>query len=142
MMGMTGLRRRRAFEEPSADLAPLAGMLLLVLVFFIINLNYLRNPSVEGRRLEAAAGRSAGPAIFIAISGAGTVHLAGSRVELSAVRPAVSRLLAVSPRAQVMVVADDAARASLVARVVDECKLAGAEDINFSTRPEAVRHGG
>jgi biopolymer transport protein ExbD len=139
---MMGMRRRRAPEEPSVDLAPLAGLLLLILVFFVINLNYLREPSVEAKRPEAAAGSRRGPAIFIAVSGAGTVHLAGGRVELSAVRPAVSRLLAVSPRAQVMVVADDAARASLVARVVDECRLAGAEEISFSTRAEAVRHGG
>jgi len=138
---MIGLRRRRAVEEPSLDLAPLAGMLLIILVFFAMNLNFIREPSVEARRPEAIAGPRRGQTIFIAVSSAGTVHLGGGRVELSAVRPAVSRLLAVSPRAQVMVVADDAARASLVARVVDECRLAGAEEISFSTRAEAVRHG-
>jgi biopolymer transport protein ExbD len=134
---MIGLKRRSAMEEAAIDMAPLIDMTFLLLIFFLINTNFIKETGIEVKRPEAASGtEKKGDLILIGISAAGTVHVNGKRVDLSAVRPLVSQARIKTPKAPVVLVADEGSRAAVIVRVIDECKLAGAEEISLATKAE------
>jgi biopolymer transport protein ExbD len=134
---MIGLKRRSAVEEATIDMAPLIDMTFLLLIFFLINTNFIKETGIEVKRPEAASGsEKKGDLILIGISSAGTIHLNGKRVDLSAVRPLVSQARIKTPKAPVVLVADEGSRAAVIVRVIDECKLAGAEEISIATKAE------
>jgi biopolymer transport protein ExbD len=134
---MIGLKRRSAMEEAAIDMAPLIDMTFLLLIFFLINTNFIKETGIEVKRPEASSGTDKkGDLILIGISSAGTIHFNGKRVDLSAVRPLVSQARIKTPKAPVVLVADEGSRAAVIVRVIDECKLAGAEEISLATKTE------
>lgn len=134
---MIGLKRRSAMEEATVDMAPLIDMTFLLLIFFLVNTNFVKETGIEVKRPEAATGEAKkGDLVLIGISTAGTIHMNGKRVDLSAVRPLVSQVRIKSPKAPVVVVADEGSRASVIVSVMDECRLAGAEEISLATKTE------
>ena len=135
-----GLGRRGASPEATIDLAPVLAIPLVLLVFFLTPLRFsgeaqiaVGSPATD----QAAEGRT----IAVGISGAGTVHVEGKRLDLGNLRQAISRLLLAAPGARVMVVADESSRAVLITRVIDECRQAGASRIDLSLRTEGARRG-
>lgn len=134
---MIGLNRRSSLEEAAIDMAPLIDMTFLLLIFFLVNTNFIKETGIEVKRPVAASGQQiTGDLILVGLSGAGTIHMNGKRVDLSSVRPTVSQMRLKTPNAAVVLVADEGARASMIVRVLDECKLAGAEDISLATKTE------
>ncbi len=132
-------RKSSVLEEAAVDMAPLIDMTFLLLIFFLVNTNFIKETGIDVKRPQAAAGEEKkGDLILIGISEAGTVHISGKRLDLSAVRPTVSQMRLKLPDAPVVVVADESARMSLVVRVIDECKLAGAEEISIATKTEGA----
>src|SRR3954462_11087724 len=119
-------RRPRALPpigggEPLLDIAPLSGIALLLLGLFLANLAWVQKVPVV-----PAGAAVRGPLkdeMVVGVSGAGTISLEGSRIELAAVRSTVGRMLARRPRAEVTVLAEGASRAFIIARVIDELKL-------------------
>jgi biopolymer transport protein ExbD len=134
-----GIRKRTGLEEAAVDMAPLIDMTFLLLIFFLVNTNFIKETGIEVKRPEAASGsEKKGDLILIGVSSAGTIHISGKRVDLSAVRPTVSQMRLKTPKAPVIVVADESARISLVVRVIDECKLAGAGEVSLATKTEGA----
>lgn len=132
---MIGLKRRSVAEEAAVDMAPLIDMTFLLLIFFLVNTNFVKETGVEVKRPEGVTGtEQKGDLILIGISSAGTIHMNGKRIDLSAVRPTVSQVRLKSPKAPVVLVADESSRAALIVRVIDECKLAGAKEISLATK--------
>jgi biopolymer transport protein ExbD len=132
-------RRKSTLEEAAVDMAPLIDMTFLLLIFFLVNTNFIKETGIEVKRPTAATGEAQGSdIILVGISSAGTIHMAGKRIDLSAVRPEVARMRIKLPKAPVVIVADEAARTGLMVRVIDECKLAGAEDISVATKAEGT----
>jgi biopolymer transport protein ExbD len=136
---MIGTRRRAILEEAAIDIAPLIDMTFLLLIFFIINTNFIKETGIEVKRPATTYGQpKTGDLILIGISSAGTVHMNGKRIDLSSVRPGVSQMRLKMPKAPVVLVVDEAARALVIMRVIDECKLAGAEEISIATKTEGA----
>ena len=134
---MIRTRRRSALEEATVDMAPLIDMTFLLLIFFLVNTNFIKETGIEVNRPEAATGEAqGGDVILVGISSAGTIHMAGRRIDLSSVRPEVAQARITQPKAPVVIVADEASRSGLMVRVIDECKLAGAADISVATKTE------
>lgn len=132
---MLRTRRKSALEEAAVDMAPLIDMTFLLLIFFLVNTNFIKESGIEVERPEAAAGDSKkGDLILIAISSSGTFHMEGKPVDLASIRPKVSDALRRMPKAPVVIQADINARAQMIVDVIDECKLSGAKDINLATK--------
>ena len=128
-------RRKSALEEATVDMAPLIDMTFLLLIFFLVNTNFIKKTGIEVKRPEAASGEAQGSdIIMVGISSAGTIHMAGSRIDLSSVRTEVAQARIKQPKAPVVIVADEGSRTGLTVQVIDECKRAGAEDISIATK--------
>ena len=131
------MARKHATDEDDTEIniTPMLDIVFIMLIFFIVTTSFIKETGIEVKRPEAASGEAkSGDLILVGISTAGTIHMNGKRVDLSAVRPSVSQMRLKTPKAPVIVLADEAARASIIVRVLDECKLAGVEDISLSTR--------
>jgi biopolymer transport protein ExbD len=134
-----GLRKGSVLEEAAIDMAPLIDMTFLLLIFFLVNTNFIKETGVEVKRptTQDAPGIK-GDMILVGVSNAGTIHMNGQRIDLSAVRSTVSQMRLKTPKAPVVVVADESARVFMIVRVIDECRLAGAEEISLATRNEGT----
>ena len=131
--------RKSALEEAAVDMAPLIDMTFLLLIFFLVNTNFVKETGIEVKRPQAVTGEAkSGDIILVGISSAGTIHMNGKRIDLANVRPEVAQLRLKTPNAPVVLLADENARAGLTVRVIDECKLAGAEEISFATKTEGA----
>ena len=117
-------------EDHGIDLAPMLDFVMNLLIFFIITTSFVKEPGVTVTRAEA---ETAGPAekgnILIAIRPNGEIWMDRQQVDLRQVRPIVERLHIERPDDTVIVVADKAAKAGLLGKVMDEVKAGGIKDV-------------
>jgi biopolymer transport protein ExbD len=69
---------------------------------------------------------------MVGITRDGEIWIAGRRVELGAVRARLERLRAENPEGGVVIQADRASRSGLLVQVIDQARLAGAEDVSIA----------
>ena len=117
-------------EDHGIDLAPMLDFVMNLLIFFIITTSFVKEPGVTVTREEA---ETAGPAekgnILIAIRPNGEIWMDRQQVDLRQVRPMVERLHIERPDDTVIVVADKAAKAGVLGKVMDEVKAGGIKDV-------------
>lgn len=124
--------RRQVHHDDSTgiDLAPMLDFVLNLLIFFIITTSFVREPGITVNRQEAATAtaRESGN-ILIALRANDEIWMDRRQVDLKEVRPLIERLHVERPEDTVIVIADKAAKAGLLARVMDEVALGGIEEI-------------
>ena len=127
-------------EETGIDLAPMLDFVLNLLIFFIITTSFVREPGITVTRAEA---ETASPAqdgnILIAIRPNGEIWMDRRQVDLREVRPIVERLHIERPEDTVIVIADKAAKSGLLAKVMDEVKLGGIDEVAIGAGSTAGR---
>jgi len=74
--------------------------------------------------------------ILIGVTPEGDVFMEGKRVDVRSVRPLVERALAEDPESGVVVVADKRSITGTVVKVMDQCRLAGAENVSLAAKRE------
>jgi biopolymer transport protein ExbD len=126
------IARRHTSEGDShgIDLAPMLDFVLNLLIFFIITTSFVKESGVVVTRpdAETAEHRESGN-ILISVRENGEVWMDKRQVDLREVRTLVERMHIERPEDSVVVVADKASRAGIVAQVMDEVRLGGIRDI-------------
>ncbi len=103
---------------------------LNLLIFFIITTSFVREAGVSVSRPEAVtAVKEENGNILIAIRPNGEIWMDRRQVDLREVRPLIERLHIERPEDTVIVIADKAAQAGLVAQVMDEAALGGIKEV-------------
>jgi biopolymer transport protein ExbD len=127
---MRSQRHVEAEEDHGIDLAPMLDFVLNLLIFFIITTSFVKEAGTTVSRPEAetAYHRDSGN-ILIAIRPNGEIWMDRRRIDIREIRPLVERLHVERPEDTVVVVADKASRAGLLAQVMDEVKLGGIKDV-------------
>jgi biopolymer transport protein ExbD len=117
-------------EDHGIDLAPMLDFVMNLLIFFIITTSFVKDPGlvVTQPKAETAAYRETGN-ILIALSENGEIWMDRRQVDLREVRSLIERMHVERPEDTVVIVADRAARAGVVAKIMDEVKLGGIKDI-------------
>jgi biopolymer transport protein ExbD len=70
------------------------------------------------------------------VTAEGEVYMEGKQVDVRSVRGLVERALAEDPEAGVVVVADKGSQTGDVVKVMDQCRLAGAQSVSLAARRE------
>ena len=123
-------RARVAGESHGIDLAPMLDFVLNLLIFFIITTSFVKEAGVTVTRADAETAVHAETGnILIAIRPNGEIWMDRRQVDLREVRPLIERLHIERPEDSVVVVADKAAKAGILARVMDEVKLGGIKEV-------------
>jgi len=127
------MRMRRHFDATDStgiDLAPMLDFVLNLLIFFIITTSFVREAGISVSRPEAiTAVQEADGNILIAVRPNDEIWMDRRQVDLREVRPLIERLHIERPEDTVIVIADKAANAGLVAQVMDEVALGGIQEV-------------
>lgn len=129
MLNITAARRAQK-KTVELNIAPLIDMVFILLIFFLVTTSFVRETGVDIDRPTAVTATAKDKStILIGITPDNRIYMARREIDARAVRVNVERALAENPEAGVMIVADRESRTGVVLRVMDACKLAGAEDV-------------
>ncbi len=135
------MRKRRQARGGGGDdeinISPLIDMVFILLIFFIVTTVFVEETGVEVDKPQAASAIDLEKnSILIAITDAKAVVFGGREIGVGGVRSVVRRQLQDNKTMPVIIQADQAVPTGLLARVIDESKLAGAVKVSLSTANE------
>ena len=120
------------------DLAPMLDFVMNLLIFFIITTSFVKEAGIQvDRGLAVTAVHKDSGNILIAIRQNGEVWMDRKQVDMREVRPIAERFHIERPEDTVVVLADKAAPAGLLAQVMDQVKAAGIKDVAIGAQNPA-----
>ena len=125
-------------EDHGIDLAPMLDFCINLLIFFIITTSFIKEAGITVAKPTAmtAVNRESGN-LLIAIRENGDIWMDRKKVDLRDVRTLMERLHIERPDDTVVIIADKASNAGIVAQVMDEVRLAGITTISIAADPGA-----
>ena len=136
---MINVRRtiRGGGENVDVNMSPLIDMVFLLLIFFVVTTSFVKESGIEVSRSTASTAEvKENASIMIGVTAEGEVYMEGKSVDVRSVRGLVERALAEDPEAGVVVVADKGSQTGDVVKVMDQCRLAGAQSVSLAARRE------
>jgi biopolymer transport protein ExbD len=128
-------KHRRPDDSGEINVTPLLDIVFIMLIFFIVTTSFVREfgidvdrPTDDPEQVEREQ-----DVIFIEITATGDVLVDRRRVDIRAVEANVQNLLARDPDSPVVVSAHRDAESGLLVRVIDQARLAGAENVSIAT---------
>ncbi len=123
-------------EDHGIDLAPMLDFTINLLIFFIITTSFIKEAGVTVFKPEASTAehRDSGN-LLVAIRENGEIWMDRQRVELRELRALIERLHIERPDDTVVIIADKASKAGVVAKVMDEVRMGGIKDIAIAADP-------
>ena len=125
-------------EDHGIDLAPMLDFTINLLIFFIITTSFIKEAGITVFKPEAvtAENRDSGN-LLIAVRENGEIWMDRHPVEVRELRALIERLHIERPDDTVVILADKASRAGVVAKVMDEVRLGGIKEIAIAADPGA-----
>lgn len=135
---MQARRHTPESEDHGIDLAPMLDFTINLLIFFIITTSFIKEAGVTVFKPEAvtAEHRDSGN-LLIAVRENDEIWMDRHPVELRELRALIERLHIERPDDTVVVIADRASHAGVVAKVMDEVRQGGIRDVAIAADPEA-----
>lgn len=134
-------RRKRTLastdgEEQDVNLTPMLDVVFILLIFFIVTAQFIKEPGVEIARQDVDNDEQVKPlAILIAIDENSDIWMDKKRVEENEVEFMFKELREDNPRGELVVQVDNKARAEVLVNLMETVKEAdGSTAINVSTQ--------
>lgn len=136
---MQSRRHAPESDDHGIDLAPMLDFMVNLLIFFIITTSFVKEAGVTVFKPKAytAETRQSGN-IMIAVRENGEMWMDRQQVDFRRIRSMVERLHAERPDDTVVIVADKASKAGIVARLMDEVKASGIKDVYIAADDAAA----
>ena len=133
-------RRRRAMAgggdgEQDVNLTPMLDVVFILLIFFIVTAQFIKEPGVEISRTEADNAETVKPlAILIAIDEESDIYIDDRLVLPNEVEFTLKELRKDNPKGELVVQADNKARAEILVGLMETIKETdGTTAVNVST---------
>lgn len=127
------LEQQLAEQEQAIDLSPLLDVVFILLIFFIVTTVFVRESGIDVDKPKAVSTEQLQRnVILIAISDSGEVMYDSTNIGVAGVRATVSQLIRKKDKV-VVVQADKRVPTELLVKVIDQAKLAGANQVNIAT---------
>ena len=124
-------------EEEEINITPMLDVVFIMLIFFIVTANFIKEPGLEVNRTDSeTAEPTENAAILIAVGNAGEIYMDGRRIDKRQVKANVVRLLAENPQGSVVIQADEKATADTIMAVMDGAREAGVYNISLASEPQ------
>ena len=124
-------------EESEINLTPMLDVVFIMLIFFIVTANFIKEPGLEINRPDSdTAETQENAAILIAVGANDEVWMDGRRIDVRQVKANVVRLLAENPQGSVVIQADEKATADTIMAVMDGAREAGVYNISLASEPQ------
>ena len=116
-------------EESEINLTPMLDVVFIMLIFFIVTANFIKEPGLEVNRPDSDTSEiQENAAILIAIGSNDEIYMDG--------RANVIKLLADNPQGTVVIQADEEASADAIIKAMDGARDAGVYDISLAADPK------
>ncbi|MGB0371640.1 MAG: ExbD/TolR family protein [Opitutales bacterium] len=127
-------KRKKNKEEGEIDITPMLDVVFIMLIFFIVTTSFVKERGLDvASPSNNAAVKSDKGNIVIQLMGGGNIMVNKKAVSLEAVRPNVEQLLAEMPGASVILAAEKGSRVNDLVVIVDQAKLAGAQQVSLAS---------
>ena len=124
-------------EEEEINITPMLDVVFILLIFFIVTANFIKEPGLEVNRPDSeTAEPTENAAILIAVGNAGEIYMDGRRIDKRQVKANVVRLPAENPQGSVVIQADEKATADTIMAVMDGAREAGVYNISLASEPQ------
>ena len=134
-MRRTAISAASREEESEINLTPMLDVVFIMLIFFIVTANFIKEPGLEVNRPDSDTSEiQENAAILIAIGNNDEIYMDGRRIDVRQVKANVLKLLADNPQGSVVIQADEAATADAIIQEIDGPREAGVSDISFYFR--------
>jgi biopolymer transport protein ExbD len=126
-------RRRRSESEADINVTPLLDIIFIMLIFFIVTTSFGHEIGVELNRSsnEAITAVDESEIIFVRIDDDGNIYVRDRQTDIRLVHANIEMNLAVMPDAAVVVAAARNSDAGLLVKVVDQARVAGAQQVSM-----------
>jgi biopolymer transport protein ExbD len=127
---MQSRRHAPESEDHGIDLAPMLDFMTNLLIFFIITTSFVKEAGITVVKPSAMTpeARDNGN-IMIAVTENGDLWMDRQQVDFRKMRSVIERLAIERPDDSVVILADKASKAGMVARVMDEVKAGGIDKV-------------
>lgn len=129
-------RLSRKREEAEINITPMLDVVFILLIFFIVTTSFVSEFGVDVDRPTNAPvqEQDQDQIIAVRIDENDQIFVQERLVDVRAVRANIESGLALQPAAAVVVIADRLADAGLLVRVVDQARVAGAQNISLAAQ--------
>ncbi len=131
---------RGKYQEEEINVMPLVDMVFLLLIFFMVTTSFVKETGIDVHRPTAATAQLKDKGnILLGVSEDGRIYFEKKAIDLRSVRAHIQRSLAENPEGAVVIVADQKSDTGIVVRVMDQCRLAGAQRVSIAAaKPTAT----
>lgn len=126
-------RRRRTESEAEINVTPLLDIVFIMLIFFIVTTSFVHEIGVEMNRSanEPLTTEDESEIILVRIDNDGQIYIRGRQTDIRLVHANIESSLAAMPDAAVVVTAARNSDAGLLVKVVDQARVAGAQQVSM-----------
>ncbi len=136
---MKNIRYARAARTRRSEInmTPLIDMVFILLIFFIVTTSFVREAGVDVQRPSARTAETKEKAnVILGLTSDGQIFVEGRHLDIRSVRAYMERFLAETPDGSVVIVADKDSLTGAAVQVLDQCRLAGVQNISLAARKE------
>lgn len=128
-------RKHTQADDAQIDMTPMLDVTFIMLIFFIVTTSFVKEAGVEVTRpIATTAELAAQGNIMVGVTGTGQIWMQKQATDLSGVRLRVEQAIAEYPESSVVIVADQGAPSGVVIQVMDQARLAGAQNVSIAAR--------
>ncbi len=129
-------RLSRKREEAEINITPMLDVVFILLIFFIVTTSFVSEFGVDVDRPTNAPvqEQDQDQIIAVRIDENDQIFVQERLVDVRAIRANIESGLALQPAAAVVVIADRLADAGLLVRVVDQARVAGAQNVSLAAQ--------
>lgn len=138
---MRGQLRRRGSgsRDTDIDISPLIDMVFILLIFFVVSTTFVKQAQLDLERPSAQSATTASTkALRVSIDRSERIYVDELPVRPWMIQARVRDFLRQGSSETVLVVVDRNVPSELLIEVVDQCRLAGAQDVGVITDLEDV----
>ena len=129
--------RKKRNEEMGVDMSPLIDMVFILLIFFMVSSTFVKDMKLDLIRPGASSAQKASSKVArVYIDKAGETYIDGQSVKVWAIQGKLRDMLRTSTEKTVLVITDESVAVEKLIEVVDQCKMAGANDVAVATEKE------
>lgn len=133
-------KRRRSAEDAEINITPMLDIVFILLIFFIVTTSFVRESGIDMNRASNTASetRDSSDSIVVRIEDDGQIYIRNRQTDIRLVRANIQASLVDMPGAPVIVAAGRDSDAGILVRVVDQARVAGAEQVSMVSLAEAM----
>ncbi len=132
--------RNKRDEQQGIDISPLIDMVFILLIFFMVSTTFVKDMDLDINRPKASSSTvSSTKAIRLYIANDGSTYMDGQPIRTWMIQSRVKEILQTTSSESVLVITDGGVPATKLVEVVDQARLAGAQDVGVATELEVGR---